>query len=119
MEPFVSGRTPSLLLVSDPLLANPGTALVIFRFLDRLPHDPQRFLQKRSGLLTVRPFESHGVNLDFASGPDDDLDGSVHDTPMSTSLMDPFCCWRRRTDSPFFLASIVALSTDRKSTRLN
>ena len=31
--------------------------------------------------------------------------------PMSTSLMDPFCCWRRRTDSPFFLARpMVALS---------
>ena len=32
-------------------------------------------------------------------------------TPMSTSLMAPFCCCRRRTDSPFFLASMLALWT--------
>jgi hypothetical protein len=43
-------------------------------------------------VFTVRSLESHGVDLDFASGPNDDFDGSVHDyTPMSTSLMDPSC----------------------------
>src|ERR1019366_7041394 len=112
MEPFLSGRTPSLLSVSDPLLPYPDAVLVIFRLLDLSPHHAQSLLQKRSGFLAVRSLESHGVNLDFASGSDDDFDGAVHiPTPISTSLMDPFCCWRRRTDNPFFLASIVALWT--------
>src|ERR1039458_4618372 len=93
------------------LLADPGASLVVLRLLDLLPYHPQSLLQELCGFLAVRPFESHGVDLDIASGPDDDFDGSVHDTPMSTSLMHPFPCWRRRTDNPFFLASIV----DRKS----
>ena len=51
---------------SNPLLVRPGAVLVIFRLLDLLPNHPQRLLQKRSGLLAVRPLESHGINLDFA-----------------------------------------------------
>src|ERR1017187_2628771 len=95
----------------ERLLIRPGAALVVFRFLDCLPNYPQSLFQELGGLFAVRSFESHSVNLDFASGPDDDFDGSVHDTPISTSLMDPFPCWRRRTDKPFFLASMVALWT--------
>jgi hypothetical protein len=72
----------------DPLLADPGAALVIFRLLDLLPNDTQRLLQKRSGFLAVQSLESHSLDLDFARGPDDDFDGSVHDTPMSTSLIE-------------------------------
>src|ERR1035437_812603 len=83
----------SRVLFPNPLLVGLGTALVVFRLLDLLPNHPQRLLQKRSGLLAVRSFESHGVDLDFASGSDDDFDCLVHDyTPMSTSLMDPFGC---------------------------
>ena len=63
------------------LLAGSGAALVIFRLLDLLPDHPQRLFQETGGLFAVRPFESHGVNLDFAGGPDDDFDGSVHITP--------------------------------------
>ena len=81
-------------------------------FLIFFPTTPNASSKNAVAFSQSGPFESHGVNLDFASGPDDDFDGSVHDyTPMSTSLMDPFCCWRRRTDNPFFLASIVALWT--------
>ena len=61
------------------LLIRSGAALVILGLLGFLPDHPQRLLQKRSGFLAVRPFESHSVNLDFARGPDDDFDSSVRD----------------------------------------
>jgi hypothetical protein len=54
---------------------------------------PERLFQELGSFLAVRSFESHGVNLDFACGPDDDFDGSVRfhlDTPMNMNLMDPF-----------------------------
>ena len=73
------------------LLIGSGAALVVLGFLDFLPDHPQRLFQELRGVFTVRSLESHGVNLDFASCADNDFDGSVHDTPMSTSLMEPFC----------------------------
>ena len=64
---------------SNSLSIRPGTALVVFGFLDLLPNHTQCLFQETGGFLAVRPFESHGVNLDFARDPDDDFDSSVHD----------------------------------------
>jgi hypothetical protein len=36
--------------------------------------------QQLGGLFAVRPFESHGGNLDFASGSDDDFDSKDYTT---------------------------------------
>jgi len=73
----------------DPLLADPGAALVIFRLLNLLPNHPQRLLQKRRGFLAVRAFESHGVNFDSASCFNDDFDGLVHLYPHENELDGP------------------------------
>ena len=73
-----------------PLLIRVLQGLVILRLLDLFAHRPQCLLQELGGFLAVRSFETHGINLNLASGPDDDFDGSVHDAPISTSLMDPF-----------------------------
>ena len=51
---------------------------VILGLLDLLPHYPQSLLQECGGHLTIRPLESHGINLDLACAPDDYFDGSVH-----------------------------------------
>jgi len=62
----------------NPLLTDPGAVLVILGLLGLLPDHTQRLFQETGGLFAVRSFEAYGVNLDFASGPDDDFDGSVH-----------------------------------------
>src|SRR5664279_2392387 len=72
----------------NPMLADPGAVLMVFRFLDLLPHHPESLFQELGGLFAVGTLKPHGVDLDFASGPDNDFDGAVHmPTPMSTSLM--------------------------------
>jgi len=110
----------------DPLLADPGAALVIFRLLNLLPNHPSASSKNavafsQSGPLNptasilISPVVSMMISMVLF----------IY-TPMRTSLMDPFCCWRRSTDNglnqiPFdfalpahdcFLKPTIILRTD-------
>jgi hypothetical protein len=97
---------------AKPLLVGFTGLQVILGFLSFLPDGSQRLFQELGGLFAIRAFKPNRVDLDFSAGPNDDFDCSFHNyTHMRTSLMDPLGCGRRSTDSPFFLASMVALWT--------
>jgi len=97
-----------------------GRGGVVFGLLDPVGHRAQGFLHGPGGFLAIGAFEADGVDGNVSRERYNDVDGSVHGlfsflllvhnhTPISTSLMEPFCWCRRRTDNPFFLASSVAL----------